>query len=149
MYCGKRVKKFPQNTWVITFIFYLTFLQPVTYTIFIKFFITSVHNHWTVNCNFRRYPMQFFFTHTQWVPYDIPNTDVPDFFFYFTFLNIKIIKLLLQTIPTLNDGIKRDYSNQLPKTVQTGQKIDSLAKSLASKGCVYRSKNQCKLAIKQ
>ncbi|XP_037044582.1 39S ribosomal protein L50, mitochondrial [Bradysia coprophila] len=39
------------------------------------------------------------------------------------------------------DGIvKRDYSNQLPKTVQTGQKIDSLAKSLASKGYLRSQK---------
>lgn len=65
----------------------------------------------------------------------IPNTDVPDFFslLFFSFLKIE---LFFQTIPTVDRIVKREYSNQLPKTVETGQKIDSLAKSLASKGCV-------------
>ncbi|KAJ6649868.1 39S ribosomal protein L50, mitochondrial [Pseudolycoriella hygida] len=44
-------------------------------------------------------------------------------------------------IPTSNGIAKRNYSNKLPKTVETGQKIDALAKSLECKGYLRSQKS--------
>lgn len=43
---------------------------------------------------------------------------------------------MFQTIPAFDGISKRDYSTRLPKTVETGQRFDALAKSLEAKGCV-------------